>query len=522
MIRLEHLQKRYPEFDMDLELEVEAGELISILGPSGSGKTTILRLIAGFEQPDAGRIFINGEDVTALRPAERRIGYVFQDYTLFPHMDVGANIGYGLRVRGEPPERIARRVNELLELMELSGYAGRRVDTLSGGERQRVAIARALAVDPVLLMLDEPFSSIDEVLRRDLRREIVRLQKELGITVLFVTHSRPEALSISNRVAILRQGRLVQYGSPVELYRNPSDEFVAGFVGEVSFVEEEGRRFAVRPEGVTLLAPRHRAGGTRDAGVKAGEAGASTGEPPSWELAVRVESRQFLGFSWLYELRHEQGILLAYDERRFAEGTELRALPAGAVDATPVASNHERGANTVHEFYESFAHLPGRYEWCRIHSTTHPSFDCFIVIHGRLDEPVTVYVSSDAGEAFMRDRYPESEVIRVSPAELSIRHDERAATHVVTGELRANGGPVVEARMEFRAPADRAARAAPYGSGEFPVWGSRWSCEGVDLELDATLEGYVRRADEVAPEAFEKERAVLTLGSYGRIAPLPR
>ena len=309
MVRLETLGKSYPEFDMELDLTVESGELVSILGPSGSGKTTTLRLIAGFEAPDRGRILVNDRDVTALRPAQRKFGYVFQDYTLFPHMDVAGNIGYALRIRRWDADAIERRVDELLELMELPGYGRRRVDTLSGGERQRVAIARALAVDPVLLMLDEPFSSIDEVLRRDLRREIVRLQKELGITVLFVTHSRREALSISDRVAVLRQGRLIQYGAPVDLYRRPVDEFVAGFVGEIAYVEIDGRRVAARPEEVRLLA--------------GDDAGGPDGSARAFEVTVR--GREFVGFAWLYDLASEHGSLLAYDARRFDEGEKLFA-----------------------------------------------------------------------------------------------------------------------------------------------------------------------------------------------------
>ena len=314
MIELDGLRKSYPEFDIELDLTVEGGELVSFLGPSGSGKTTTLRLIAGFEQPDEGRIVINGQDVTGLRPAERHVGYVFQDYTLFPHMSVAGNIGYGLQIRHEEAPAIARRVDELLDLMELPGYGSRRVDTLSGGERQRVAIARALAVDPVLLMLDEPFSSIDEVLRRDLRREIVRLQQELGITVLFVTHSRQEALSISDRVAILRQGRLIQYGDPVDLYRTPVNEFVAGFVGEIGFVEYEGRRFGLRPEQVRL-----------DPGSP--DSGAPSPGRDEVRIRGRIRSRQFLGFSWIYELVPEAGgLLLAYDTRRLAEGTDVTAV----------------------------------------------------------------------------------------------------------------------------------------------------------------------------------------------------
>ena len=325
MIRIDRLTKRYPEFDMELDLAVEAGELVSVLGPSGSGKTTTLRLIAGFEQPDRGRIFIHGEDVTTRRPADRHVGYVFQDYTLFPHMNVAQNIGYGLRIRRRDATTIASRVDELLELMDLPGYAKRRVDTLSGGERQRVAIARALAVDPVLLLLDEPFSSIDEVLRRGLRREIVRLQKELGITVLFVTHSRQEALSISDRVAVLQQGRLIQFGSPANLYHRPVNEFVAGFVGEVSMVPQNGGLRFLRPEDIRLEEAGHGATGLEPARPLRAPAADGRSDTSVSSIRAVVRSREFLGFAWLYELECEYGRLLAYDSRAFEAETAVVA-----------------------------------------------------------------------------------------------------------------------------------------------------------------------------------------------------
>jgi ABC-type Fe3+/spermidine/putrescine transport system ATPase subunit len=329
VIRIDRLQKSYPEFDIELDLDVEAGELVSILGPSGSGKTTTLRLIAGFETPDSGRVIVNGRDVTDLRPAERGIGYVFQDYTLFPHMNVAQNIGYGLRIRSVDQSRIDARVRELLDLMDLPGYEARRVDTLSGGERQRVAIARALAVDPILLMLDEPFSSIDEVLRRDLRREIVRLQRELGITVVFVTHSRQEALSISDRVAILRDGRLVQYADPVTLYREPADEFVAGFAGEVSYVTVNGRRLALRPEDV-VIEPASDAGAVRRRASRAGRAAAGPdGARATTIIAASIAGRQYLGWAWVYELHSAVGRMSAYDSRRLDPGTDVAARLAG-------------------------------------------------------------------------------------------------------------------------------------------------------------------------------------------------
>ena len=319
MIELEGVRKRYPEFNMELDLSVDQGELVSILGPSGSGKTTSLRLIAGFEKPDSGRIVIDGIDVTALTPAKRQIGYVFQDYTLFPHMSVAGNVGYGLRVRGADAGSMAKKVGELLELMDLPGYEERSVQTLSGGERQRVAIARALAVDPLMLLLDEPFSSIDEVLRRELRREVVRLQQELGITVLFVTHSRQEALSISDRVAVLQGGRLIQYDSPQRLYQNPTNDFVARFVGEVNDVRVHGARCILRPEHLHVISEAE--GGVDPApAVEPGQA--------SVAITGTVTGREFLGHLWLYTVESDSGQLLVYDEREFAaRSTVTVAVP---------------------------------------------------------------------------------------------------------------------------------------------------------------------------------------------------
>ncbi len=320
MIELSNLTKAYPEFTMEIDLIVERGELVSILGPSGSGKTTSLRLIAGFEQPDSGSVVVDGRDVTRRPPAERKIGYVFQDYTLFPHMNVAENIGYGLRVRRQDSTVIEARVEELLRLMELPGYGRRAVQTLSGGERQRVAIARALAVDPILLMLDEPFSSIDEVLRRDLRREIVRLQKELGITVLFVTHSRQEALSISDRVAILREGRLVQFDTPRKLYTQPSNGFVARFVGEANILHHDGQTVMLRPEQLEIRAPGN--GGRPEAG---GLGGVTHGRR---HLAAVVEGQEFLGHSYLFVLRSTEGLLFAYHPAPIENGTEVTVVYA--------------------------------------------------------------------------------------------------------------------------------------------------------------------------------------------------
>jgi ABC-type Fe3+/spermidine/putrescine transport system ATPase subunit len=313
---------------MAIDFSINDGELVSILGPSGSGKTTTLRLIAGFEQPDSGVITINGRDVTGMSPAERQIGYVFQDYTLFPHMTVGDNVGYGLRVRRRPAEEIAGKVRSLLEMVDLPGYEHRQVTTLSGGERQRVAIARALAVDPVLLLLDEPFSSIDEVLRRDLRDEIVRLQTHLGITVVFVTHSRQEALAISDRVAVLNEGQVVQFDEVERLYRAPRNRFVAGFVGEANFLPlrgpgdsgaglagtadpPNGASLLLRPEQLYLIVPG-------DAPTTLPD-GSSTTE--AFQYAGTIDSHQFLGSTHRYTCRTAVGTLIVEDKRRLEVGS---------------------------------------------------------------------------------------------------------------------------------------------------------------------------------------------------------
>ncbi|MFO8042033.1 MAG: ABC transporter ATP-binding protein [Alkalispirochaeta sp.] len=331
MITFERVSKSYPEFAMHIDFSIHDGELVSILGPSGSGKTTTLRLIAGFEHPDGGRILINDRDVTTKTPAERQIGYVFQDYTLFPHMTVAENVGYGLRVRHRPPGEIRAKVGELLELMDLPGYEDRDVSTLSGGERQRVAIARALAVDPVLLLLDEPFSSIDEVLRRDLRDEIVRLQKRLGITVVFVTHSQQEALAISDRVAVLRAGRVIQYDAVEELYHRPRDQFVASFVGEANFLETDRGTIMLRPEQMELA--ERTSDGTEPTQLQRGAApvrGAAEGDSSASDAAQNattaravVETHQFLGAHHRYQCDSDVGTLIVTSPQRYAVGTAV-------------------------------------------------------------------------------------------------------------------------------------------------------------------------------------------------------
>ncbi|MBN2324847.1 MAG: ABC transporter ATP-binding protein [Spirochaetes bacterium] len=230
-LSLQSVKKRYPDFEIDVSFDVESGTLATLLGPSGCGKTTTLHIVAGFIRPDGGRILLDGVRVDDVPPHERMAGLVFQDYALFPNMSVSGNIGFGLRMQGWPKERADRRVFELLELVRLSGYGGRSVTSLSGGEQQRVALARALAPEPKILLLDEPLSALDANLRKSLRGEIRRIQRELSVTTVYVTHDQEEAFAISDRIAVMNDGRLEQSGTPQEIYNDPETLFVAQFVG---------------------------------------------------------------------------------------------------------------------------------------------------------------------------------------------------------------------------------------------------------------------------------------------------
>ena len=233
---------RFPALD-DVSLEITPGELLALLGPSGSGKTTLLRVIAGLEFPNEGRVLFDGRDVTYAGAAQRRVGFVFQQYALFKHMTVARNVAFGLDVkrRADRPDKAAtaRRVEELLRLVELDGLGGRYPSQLSGGQRQRVALARALAVDPRVLLLDEPFGALDATVRRSLRRELRRIHDATGVTTVFVTHDQEEALELADRVAVLDGGVLQQVGSPADVLERPATAFVAGFVGEANRFEGE-------------------------------------------------------------------------------------------------------------------------------------------------------------------------------------------------------------------------------------------------------------------------------------------
>jgi putative spermidine/putrescine transport system ATP-binding protein len=258
-IRLRGLVKRYGDVAAvdGIDLDVERGEFFTLLGPSGSGKTTTLRLIAGFERPDAGTVELAGTDVSHQPPFARDVNTVFQDYALFPHMSVADNVAYGLRVRKIPKPERRRRTAEALEMVRLPDHGGRRPAQLSGGQRQRVALARAIVNRPQVLLLDEPLGALDLKLRQEMQVELKGIQQEVGITFVYVTHDQEEALTMSDRLAVFNDGRIVQVGAPAEVYERPGSEFVAGFVGVSNVLERNGQRFTIRPEKVRLLEGPH-------------------------------------------------------------------------------------------------------------------------------------------------------------------------------------------------------------------------------------------------------------------------
>jgi len=272
-----------------IDLVVDEGEFFTLLGPSGSGKTTLLRLIAGFERPDAGRIELGGRDVTSVPPYLRDTNTVFQDYALFPHMSVAENIAYGLSVKHVSRQERAKRVQRALDMVRLTGLGGRRPNQLSGGQRQRVALARAVVNEPEVLLLDEPLGALDLKLRQEMQIELKQIQKEVGITFVYVTHDQEEALTMSDRVAVMSNGQIEQVGSPVEVYERPATEFVAGFIGISNVLVRDGVRFVVRPEKIRML---------------------SEGEPAPSGMTVEsgeVEEVIYVGMSTRYVVRLGRG-----------------------------------------------------------------------------------------------------------------------------------------------------------------------------------------------------------------------
>jgi putative spermidine/putrescine transport system ATP-binding protein len=254
-VRLVGVSKNYDEVVAvkSLDLEVKRGEFFTLLGPSGSGKTTTLRMIAGFEEPDTGRVELGGKDVTGLPPYDRSVNTVFQDYALFPHMSVGENVAYGLRVRGIGKEERRRRASQALATVRLAGYEARRPNQLSGGQQQRVALARAIVNEPRVLLLDEPLGALDLKLREQMQLELKGIQGQVGITFIYVTHDQEEALTMSDRIAVFNEGAVEQIGAPTEIYEKPDNAFVAGFVGVSNLLERDGRQFTVRPEKISMI-----------------------------------------------------------------------------------------------------------------------------------------------------------------------------------------------------------------------------------------------------------------------------
>ncbi len=255
-IKLSGLHKAYGEVKAvdGVDLEVAEDEFFTLLGPSGSGKTTTLRLIAGFEEPDSGTVELGDADVTGVPPYARDVNTVFQDYALFPHMTVAENVEYGLRIKKVPRDERRARAKETLELVRLEGYDERKPGQLSGGQRQRVALARAIVNRPRVLLLDEPLGALDLKLREQMQVELKRIQREVGITFVYVTHDQEEALTMSDRLAVFNAGRIEQVGAPADVYERPATEFIAGFVGVSNVLERDGKRFTVRPEKIRVVA----------------------------------------------------------------------------------------------------------------------------------------------------------------------------------------------------------------------------------------------------------------------------
>src|SRR5687767_6037314 len=268
-IEIRNVSKKFGDFHAlrDVSLDINSGELIALLGPSGCGKTTLLRIIAGLETADAGSILFAGEDTTDVHVRERQVGFVFQHYALFRHMTVFENVAFGLRVkpRGQRPSdaQIKRKVHDLLGLVQLDWLADRFPSQLSGGQRQRIALARALAVEPKVLLLDEPFGALDAKVRKELRRWLRRLHDELHVTSIFVTHDQEEALEVADRIVLMNKGNIEQIGSPADVYNSPASPFVYGFLGNVNLFHGRVHEGVLESEGVTFDAPEH--GGARDA-----------------------------------------------------------------------------------------------------------------------------------------------------------------------------------------------------------------------------------------------------------------
>jgi ABC-type Fe3+/spermidine/putrescine transport system ATPase subunit len=296
-IRLDNVTKTFDGRVLAVDgvtLDIAAGEFFSLLGPSGCGKTTSLRMIAGFELPDSGRVHVAGRDITDLPVHKRDMGMVFQSYALFPHRTVAENVAFGLRMREVAKPDIERRVKAALAQVALTGLEERKPGQLSGGQQQRVALARALVVEPPVLLCDEPLGALDRKLRQQMQFELKELQKRLGVTLVFVTHDQEEALAMSDRIAVMNHGKVEQVGAPTEIYERPRTRFVADFIGEINILEETGRARALRPEKIRLVSDAARVSGT-------------------------VETANFLGGSTLLRVRAADGRSLLVRETHVGE-----------------------------------------------------------------------------------------------------------------------------------------------------------------------------------------------------------
>ncbi len=254
ILTLKDLKKSFGETEVlkGINIEIAQGEFITLLGASGCGKTTTLRIIAGLEEPDSGQVMLKGTDITALLPEKRNVNTVFQNYALFPHMTVEKNIAYGLKLKKLPKEEIAHKVREALQMVQLEGFEKRKPEELSGGQKQRVAIARAVVNQPKVLLLDEPLGALDLKLRRQMQTELKNLQQRLGITFIYITHDQEEAINMSDRIAVMRNGVFEQIGTPNEIYYHPKTSYVADFVGNANIFRKDGKTYAIRSENVLL------------------------------------------------------------------------------------------------------------------------------------------------------------------------------------------------------------------------------------------------------------------------------
>lgn len=305
----------------DVSLTVRAGEFVSLLGPSGSGKTTTLKMLAGFEDPDSGEIIVGDRSIIGLSAAKRNIGMVFQNYALFPHMTVSDNVAFPLKMRKRPKEEIRASVNEALSLVHMQNHADRKPGQLSGGQQQRVAFARAIVFKPPLLLMDEPLGALDRQLRKEVQYELKRIQKRLGLTVIYVTHDQDEALFLSDTIAIMENGRIAQAGAPPELYESPKTRFVAEFLGESNFVSgrlaaiSDGRASVTLPDGATItgrpIGIEGNEGSPVEILIRPEKLDAFAAEKYQNFIAGRVDMVNFLGSQLEYEVKTAGGMLAA-------------------------------------------------------------------------------------------------------------------------------------------------------------------------------------------------------------------